>query len=308
MAIRVTFWGVRGSIPTPGPKTVKYGGNTSCLELRFGPEERLIIIDAGSGIRELAGAILAKDLKKGPLKTKIFLTHTHWDHIMGFPFFAPIYIPKTELDVYGPVSFEEDPLEKVVGGQLQYRYFPVNVDQLAATIRYDPLKEREMDLGAGLKLATKYLNHPITVLGYRFEYQGRVFCTAYDHEPFSNIFDVAVDDPSYNAEAIREGAQAAQEGNEKVEAFFAGADILVHDAQYTQKEYEKDKKGWGHSSFQWAVKSAHRARVKHLVLFHHEPLRSDEELESLYCSLMKQINGKTTMKVTLAQEGTSIEV
>jgi len=308
VAIRVTFWGVRGSIPTPGPTTVKYGGNTACLELRFGEQERLIIIDAGSGIRELAGAILAKDLKKGRIDTKIFLTHTHWDHIMGFPFFTPIYIKNSKLEVYGPVSFEEDSLDSVVGGQLQYKYFPVNMGQLEADIHYSRLKEQEMDLGDGLKLTTKYLNHPITVLGYKFEYQGKIFCTVYDHEPFSNIFDVSPDDPSYDPAAVKEGALAAQEENEKVEAFFAGADVLVHDTQYTQKEYLKDKKGWGHSSFEWAITSANRARVKHLVLFHHEPLRGDEELERLYCNLMNQIRGKTSMAVSLAQEGVSIEV
>ncbi|MGA2614163.1 MAG: MBL fold metallo-hydrolase [Spirochaetia bacterium] len=308
MAIKVTFWGVRGSIPTPGPTTVKYGGNTACLELRFGTEDRLIIIDAGSGIRELAGEIVKKDLKKGPIKTKIFLTHTHWDHIMGFPFFTPNFIPGTELQVYGPVSFEDDPLEKVVGGQLQYRYFPVNIEQLAADIKYERLKEEPMDLGDGLKLTTKYLNHPITVLGYRFEYQGKVFCTAYDHEPYSNIFEMPKDHPSYDENAVREGAIAAQEENKKVEDFFAGADILVHDSQYTQKEYDKDKKGWGHSSFEWAIRSANRARVKHLVLFHHEPLRGDEELEKLYCNLVNQLKGKTSMVVSLAQEGKTIEV
>jgi len=309
VAIRVTFWGVRGSIPTPGPTTVKYGGNTACLELRFGAEERLIIIDAGSGIRELGGAILAKDLKRGPIDTKIFLTHTHWDHIMGFPFFTPIYIKNTKLEVFGPVSYEEDSLDSVVGGQLQYKYFPVTVGQLEADIHYSRLRETEMDLDGGVKVTTKYLNHPITVLGYKFEYQGKVFCTAYDHEPFSNIFDVSPDNPSYNEEAVREGALAAKEENDKVEAFFSGADLLVHDSQYTQKEYMKDKKGWGHSSFEWAIVSANRARVKHLVLFHHEPMRSDDELEKVYCDLIKKLKvKKVTMKVSLAQEGTSIEV
>jgi phosphoribosyl 1,2-cyclic phosphodiesterase len=310
MAIRVTFWGVRGSIPTPGPTTVKYGGNTACLELRFGPEEKLIIIDAGSGIRELAGAILAKDLKKGPINTKIFLTHTHWDHIMGFPFFTPIYIKGTNLTVYGPVSFEEDSLDSVVGGQLQYKYFPVNMGELQAEIHYERLKEQEIDLGDGIKLTTKYLNHPITVLGYKFEYQGKIFCTAYDHEPFRNIFEVSPTDPSYDEVAIREGALAAKEENDKVADFFAGADLLVHDSQYTQKEYLKDKIGWGHSSFEWAITSAIKAKVKHLVLFHHEPLRGDAELEKLYCNLVNQMRAKTRTRLTLslAREGASIEV
>jgi len=308
MSIRVTFWGVRGSIPTPGPKTVKYGGNTACLELRFGKEERLIIIDAGSGIRELAGAILAKDLKKGPINTKIFLTHTHWDHIMGFPFFTPNFIPGTQLEVYGPVSFEDDPLEKVVGGQLQYRYFPVNIDQLAAAITYSRLKEDTLDLGGGLKLTTKYLNHPITVLGYKFEYEGKAFCTAYDHEPYRNLFESQPDEPGYDEATVREGAQAAQEENEKVQAFFAGADILVHDTQYTGKEYQAGKQGWGHSSFEWAINAAHRAGVKHLVLFHHEPTRSDQELEGIYNRCVARIKGRTSLVVSVAEEGKSIEV
>jgi len=118
MAIKLRFWGVRGSVPCPGPNTVKYGGNTTCLELRFGEQERLVVIDAGTGIRELAGHILKTDLPKGPIKTELFFTHTHWDHIMGFPFFIPLFIPNTELKVFGPVTYEDETLDKIVGGML----------------------------------------------------------------------------------------------------------------------------------------------------------------------------------------------
>jgi hypothetical protein len=175
--INVRLWGVRGSIPCPGPSTVRYGGNTACLELRFGEEERLVIIDAGSGIRQLGDHLMKNDLPKGPIRTKIFLSHTHWDHIMGFPFFTPIFIPGSELEIYGPVTYEDEGLDRIIGDQLRYRYFPVKHSELAAKISYHPMKERSMDLGEGLWVTTKYLNHPILCLGYRFEYKGKVFCT-----------------------------------------------------------------------------------------------------------------------------------
>jgi len=307
VSIRVRFWGVRGSVPCPGPKTVKYGGNTSCLELRFGEEDRLVVIDAGTGIRELAGHIMKSDLPKGPIKTELFLTHTHWDHIMGFPFFIPIFVPNTELKVFGPVTYEEDTLDKIVGGMLTYRYWPVRLTELAAKIEYFNLKEGSRDLGDGLWLTTKYLNHPILVLGYRFEYRGKVFCTAYDTEPFSNVFDVSPDDPSYNEEAVKEGAMAAQEENDKVARFFQGADILIHDSQYTHKEYVSSKLGWGHSSFEHAVNVAHKAGVKKLLLFHHDPDRSDAELELIEKRIQAAAGGKTSMEVMIAREGMTVE-
>ncbi len=284
--MRVKFWGVRGSIPCPGPKTVRYGGNTPCIELRFDDIGRLIIIDAGSGIRELGNFMLGNDLPRGPIKTDIFLSHTHWDHIMGFPFFTPIYIPGTRLTVYGPVSYEKDTLEKVVGGQLTYRYFPVRETELGAEIDYVRLQEDTFDLGDGIKMTTKYLNHPILSLGYRFEYQGKVFCTAYDTEPFRNIFCTDPADPSYDENMAREGELIAGEQNAALAAFYAHADLLVHDCQYTEAEYMKDKAGWGHSYFEQVCPAVSAAGVKKLALFHHDPLRTDDmldELAELHC-------------------------
>ncbi len=284
--MKVKFWGVRGTVPCPGPGTAKYGGNSACIELRTGDTDRVIIIDAGSGIRDLGNNLVRNHMHNGPLDIMLFLTHTHWDHIMGFPFFTPIYIPETRMKVYGPVTFEDDPLESVVGGQMKYRYFPVNVGELASDIDYIRLKEDPaIDLGDGLVLKTKILNHSITVLGYRFEYRGKVLCTCYDCEPYRNLFVTDPQHPEYDEAMAEEGRLVADEQNVMLEEFFSGADLLIHDSQYTEREYEC-KVGWGHSPIEYAVASATRAGVKKLALFHHDPDRSDEQLDALaelYC-------------------------
>ena len=209
----VTIWGDRGSMPTPGPDTAVFGGNTACIEVRCG--ERLIIIDAGSGIRPLGERLLREDLKKGPISADLFITHTHWDHIMGFPMFNPIYVPGTKLRIRGPISYEDDSLEKVIGSQLSYRYWPVRQDELAAEIEYEQIKETTIDLGDGILVSTKYLNHPILCLGYRIEYEGKSFVTVYDNEPFRNVFPTDPADPNYDEEAAREGEAAVLEREER---------------------------------------------------------------------------------------------
>lgn len=279
--MKVRFWGVRGSIPSPGPTTQKYGGNTACIEIRVGADDRLIIMDAGSGIRQLGNYLMANDLPKGPIKADIFLSHTHWDHIMGYPFFTPIYIPGTQLRVYGPVSFEEDPLEEVVGGQMKYRYFPINLGELASDVEYIRLKEDPcIEMGGGLIVRTKLINHPITALGYRFEYNGKSVCTCYDTEPFRNLFITDPDDPSYDEVMAIEGEEVAVEQNQAIEEFFEGADLLVYDAQYTDAEYS-GRIDWGHTTMEYAIAAANRAGVKKLALFHHDPDRTDQALDEL---------------------------
>ncbi len=305
--MKVRFWGVRGSIPSPGSTTQKYGGNTACIELRVGPDNRIIIIDAGSGIRLLGNALMANDLPKGPIKADIFLSHTHWDHIMGYPFFTPIYIPGTKLKVHGPVSFEDDPLEEVVGGQMKYRYFPINLGELASDVEYVRLKEDpHIDLGGGLRLATKLLNHPITALGYRFEYEGRVVCTCYDTEPFRNLFITDPDHPAYDEAMAFEGNEVAMEQNLAIEQFFAGADLLIYDSQYTDAEYGA-RINWGHTTMEYAIAAANRAGVKKLAMFHHDPDRSDaqlDELAKMYCQPGKF--GDT--EVFYAREGMEVDL
>jgi len=280
-AMLVKFWGVRGSIPCPGPTTCKYGGNTACIELRFPGTDRIVIIDAGSGIRELGNALVARNLPQGPLAVDLFLTHTHWDHILGFPFFAPIYIPGTKLNIYGPVTFENDSLRAIVGGQLSYQYFPIRQSELSADITYHSLKEKRIELEDGIQVTTKYLNHPIACLGYRVEYQGKTFCTAYDTEPFQNLFCTDPEDPSYDEAMATEGELAAREQNEKLEAFVKGADLLVYDAQYTRDEYETTRRGWGHTAMEDVVALARKLSIRSTALFHHEPVRTDDQLDEL---------------------------
>ncbi len=305
--MNIKFWGVRGSIPCPGPDTIKYGGNTACIEISLKNPDRLIILDAGSGIRELGNALMGRILSEGPLNLEIFLSHTHWDHIMGFPFFTPLYIPGTTVKVYGPVSCGSSPLENVVGGQLTYEYFPVRQTELAAEITYIELQEGCYDLGNGVILKVQYLNHPLLCLGYRFEYHDKVLCTAFDTEPFRNIFCNDPEDASYDANMALEGEEVAQQENQRLEAFYRNADLLIHDAQYTSQEYSSSKIGWGHSSAEHAIETAQKANAKRLALFHHDPMRTDKEIDALSAQFCKNTaNGK--LGVFFAREGMEISL
>jgi ribonuclease BN (tRNA processing enzyme) len=298
---------VRGSIPSPGPEFVKYGGNTLCVELRLEELDRLIIIDAGSGLRLLGNELMCRKVSAEPLRIDIFLTHTHLDHILGFPFFTPIFQHGTRLNIYGPVTCEDASLEAVLGGQLSYRYFPVRQVELAADINYINLKEGRFDLGDGIQLNTKYLNHPLLCLGFRFEYKKKICCTAYDTEPFQNLFITDPNDRAFDAIMAHQGAAAACDENLRLEEFFADADLLIHDAQFTQQEYDASKRGWGHSPVEYAIQSALRSQVKRLALFHHDPMRTDAQLDALaeiHCD--SQVSDSTD--IFFAREGMEVEI
>jgi len=295
--LSVRFWGVRGSIPCPGKDTVIYGGNTACLEIRA--DERLLIIDLGTGIRPLGEWLKENDLKKyGKIKADIFVTHTHWDHILGFPMFAPVYIPGTELRITGPVSFENESLESIIETQLSYKYWPVRADELASRIEYCQIKETAINLGGGLFVTGKFVNHPVLCMGYRFDYQGKSIAAVIDHEPFYNLFSLNSDE-----NAAREGEIAAAEENEKIDNFIRGADILIHDAQYTEEEYSRHI-GWGHASYEQAISAKKRCSVKKLVFFHHDPIHTDSQLEQL--EKIYSQSGKPE-EILMAREGLLLE-
>jgi phosphoribosyl 1,2-cyclic phosphodiesterase len=293
----VRIWGCRGSIPCPGASTVEFGGNTACLEIRA--DNKLVIVDMGTGIRPLGDWLMGHDLPKGPIDADIFVTHTHWDHIMGFPMFTPLFIPTTKLRIRGPVFYEDDTMESIISTLLSYRYWPVRLNELAAHIEYGEVKETALDLGSGLRVLTKYLNHPALCLGYRFEYQGKSIVTAYDTEPFRNLFP--------DGEAAREGEAAAKEANEQFFHFIERADVLIYDCQYTNDEYMASKIGWGHSTYEYAAAAAKKAGVKKLIFFHHDPNRTDAQLAALETEYRKRFMKKNGMEIIMAREGATIE-
>ncbi len=307
--MKVKFWGVRGSIPTPGPHTVKYGGNTTCFEVRLN-DGRIIIIGAGSGIRDLGNKLVKEEMKSGPLNIDLFVSHTHWDHIMGFPFFTPIFIPRNKVRVHGPVNIGDESLESIFAMQMSYNYFPMRADELSADITYEILKEKTFHLYDDVKITTKILNHPVIDLGYRIEADDSVFVTAYDHEPFRNLFDGNPEDEDYDEVAKIEGEKAAKINNLKIQHFIQGADLLIHDAQYTNKEYLSSKIGWGHSPIEHVLYSSLKAGVKRLALHHHDPTRTDSELDIIESALKKRAAQIKSASIDLfmAREGIEVEL
>jgi phosphoribosyl 1,2-cyclic phosphodiesterase len=304
-SLKVTFWGVRGSIPTPGSDTSRYGGNTLCVELGFPGCGRTLIVDAGSGIRRLGDELLARPAAAGGLALDLLLSHTHLDHILGLPFFGPLYRRDTRISVYGPTISPEDCLKEVIGGQLCYRYFPVRQTELAAAITYVDLREGVFDLGDGIRLSATYLNHPLLCMGYRIDWKGRSVCTAFDTEPFSNLFVTDPDDPAYDEIMALEGEQAAREAGLRMESFFRDADLLIHDGQFTEEEYRAGRAGWGHSSIEQATRAAEAAGCRRLALIHHDPMRTDADLDRL-CERYSGVRPASGLAVGFAREGQSI--
>lgn len=280
--MRVKFWGVRGSIACPGKDTAEFGGNTSCIEVED-DDGNLFVFDAGTGIRAL-GLDLAKRKKND---IHLFISHTHWDHIQGFPFFTPAYIPGNKVHIYGPIHFEKT-LHKIMNLQMDYAYFPVSMNQLNAKIDYSDLKETSVKIG-NTEIITKYSNHPVTALCYKVICNGKTVVYTGDFEPFFNVLaSNAKPDPTGLEDfATHVAGEGTDENIDEIVAernehhrLFCQSDILIHDAQYTQEEYKKTQ-GWGHSPMEWVIGNAHSTGVKKLVLNHHDPARTDSALIEL---------------------------
>jgi phosphoribosyl 1,2-cyclic phosphodiesterase/DNA-binding response OmpR family regulator len=287
--MKVRFWGTRGSIATPGPATVRYGGNTSCVEVRSDSGE-VILIDCGTGAHALGQAL--KEQAKA-CSGHILISHTHWDHIQGLPFFAPLFVAGNEWHIYGPRGLGQS-LRDVLAGQMEYAYFPVALNAFAATVHFHEVVEGGFSIG-DVRIETRYLNHPALTVGYRIEADGATLVYASDHEPHS-------------PEAGQGHGEAAEGGDLAHVDFIRGADVLIHDAQYTAAEYPA-KVGWGHSTIEYVVDAAVAANVRHVVLFHHDPARSDDAVDQLIeGARFRARRAKAQLLITGAAEGDVLDL
>jgi phosphoribosyl 1,2-cyclic phosphodiesterase/DNA-binding response OmpR family regulator len=287
--MHIRFWGARGSLATPGPTTVRYGGNTSCVEITT-PGGALIIIDCGTGIRRLGQHLLATE--PATLKGHILISHTHWDHIQGVPFFGPFFAAGNEWDLYAPKGVHQS-LRDALEGQMQYSYFPVQLDELGAEIRYHELVEGAFRI-ADVTIRTRYLNHPALTFAYRLEAEGTAIVYASDHEPHSR--HLADGTGEIGGEDLRHCE------------FLAGADLVIHDAQYIAEEYPQ-KIGWGHSTVEYAVAVCRAAGVKRVVLTHHDPSRDDDAIDRIVTKARADLRHlASAMEVMAATEGSALSI
>lgn len=295
--MKLKFWGVRGSIPAPGPNTQHYGGNTTCLELRSDAGE-LIILDAGTGIFPLAQSLMAQQ----PIKANIFITHTHWDHIHGLPFFLPFFSPVNQVEIYGPFDVvSQESISRVMDVQMQYSYFPIREAELRAAIKYNNLQFGQSVVIGDATVSAILMNHPVVDYGYRIDCAGKsVFFTG-DHEPWSNIYELG-------EEGYDEYGTLVRQQQKQFEDFIDGVGVLVVDCSYTREEY-RSKQGWGHSTFDYAIDLALRVRAGTLICTHHEPTRSDQDLDKIFAGILHEREGALSgLELLLAREGMEVDV
>lgn len=253
--MQVKIWGCRGSLATPGPDTVRYGGNTPSVEVRLN-DGSLIILDAGTGIRSLG-----RELKEPPKKTYLLLTHLHLDHLEGLPFFGPLWSEESEVEIWGPSS-PVTSLEDNIARYMSPPLFPIRLFDVPAQCRFHSVSYDEWTIG-GATVRSQPVEHPGPTVGFRIEEAGKTIVYIPDHEPAAGGEIGSIPDEWVSGHGLA-----------------AGADVLLHDAQYTEEEY-RSKAGWGHSSIQSTVAFGAIAKVGHLVLFHHDPSHSDADIDAM---------------------------
>ena len=257
----IRFWGVRGSIPCPGPDYVRYGGNTPCIEVRCG--SKLMILDGGTGLRPLGEQLVAL----GPVDADIFFSHTHLDHIVGVPFFAPIYNKQSNLRLWAGHLSPPLQLRDVLSGMMIDPLFPVPIDFFGSQPHYQDFQAGDtLYPHSGVTIKTTALNHPNGATGYRIEYQGRSICYVTDTEHRPDVLD------------------------QNILALIEGTDIFIYDSTYTDQEYQTHI-GWGHSTWQEGIKLANQANVKTFIIFHHDPGHNDSAMDSITAQAHKKRPG-----------------
>lgn len=272
--MKITCWGARGSIPVSGKEYVKYGGDTTCIEVRSRDND-IIIIDAGTGIRKLGNKLLAE--AKRPYH--VLFTHAHWDHLMGFPFFKPIYMKGTKISMYG-CPYAQNSIKDILSMSMAAPYFPVDFSQLQAELTSLGVCKETFDIGP-VQIRPIPLNHPNQGMGYKLTEDGKCFVFLTDNELTHRHAGGAV-----YQDYLR---------------FAEGADLLIHDAEYTEAQYQLTK-GWGHSVYTDALRLAMEAQVKQFGLFHHNQERSDAELDQMVDDCRRIVAGKNRQLRCFAAE------
>lgn len=295
--MKITMRGCRGSIAVPGAETLKYGGNTTCIQLRTNGGDNLIF-DAGTGIRQLGLDLM----REAPVRCAIFITHTHWDHIQGLPFFVPLFVPGSKVDICG--SFDpvyQKNLGEILSQQMQYCYFPVVENELKGEIRYNTLREGQVVEYGSARVTSFVVNHPVLGYGYKVEADGGTFFFTGDYEPPVNIY--SPDDDEYEDYQAMIATQRAS-----LVDFLQGVDAMVMDAQYTDEEY-KTKIGWGHGTHSKCITLAEEAGVPRVYLTHHEPTRNDAALDSILEEILTSRRHQSGgPEIIMAYEGLSFDV
>ena len=269
---RLKLWGVRGSIPVPGAGTIRYGGNTTCAEVRADGE--IIVLDAGSGIREL-GLALENEFGSRAINLTLLITHVHWDHIQGFPFFVPSYNDKNQIQIFG-YDGANNGFQEILKGQMTVPFFPVALYDLPGKVKIQQLDSMDFNIGK-VRVRAKFMNHPGICVGYRlFTSKGSIAFLP-DHEPYDAFKLHSAKSHLLNSEQTR---KLAGEERADLVKFLHGSDILILDTQYTDEEYEAHV-GWGHGSLSTAISLAVDAAVRKLILFHHDPTHDDDAIDEM---------------------------
>src|SRR6516225_4469374 len=294
---RIKFWGTRGSIAVPGPETLRYGGNTTCVELRADGE--IIVLDAGSGIRPL-GVALDREFQARRIKLSLLITHAHWDHIQGFPFFKPAYDSKNEIRIFGfdgaGATFRE-----IMTEPMRAPFFPITMRELSARMDINKLNEMKFSLGK-LDIHAAFVNHPGVCAGYRIFTSGGSVAFLPDHEPYEFFLHAARGKQLSPGQAKK----IATDQHAALVQFLRGSDILIVDSQYTDQEYETHIV-WGHGSISSAVSLALEAEVQMLLLFHHDPSHDDETVDTMVESARKlAMKSGSHLEVAGGQQGSEI--